>query len=136
MKIVLPDAQTVVDSLVSADCLKEFGEVTEYGLLKYEEVAEAIADADIVVCNKTLMDAHSMRFADKLKCTFENVCHSGFLPELIIMDIILDTVLLPRCDRMRDGTDSMYTAGSVSCNCFESRIYIFYYIINMLCANR
>ena len=67
MKIVLPDAQTVVDSLVSADCLKEFGEVTEYGLLKYEEVAEAIADADIVVCNKTLMDAHSMRFADKLK---------------------------------------------------------------------
>ena len=57
MKIVLPDAQTVVDSLVSADCLKEFGEVTEYGLLKYEEVAEAIADADIGIF--TGHDAHA-----------------------------------------------------------------------------
>ena len=67
MKIVLPDAQTVVDDLVSADCLKEFGEVKEYGLLPYEEIAEAIADADIVVCNKTLMDPHTMRLAKNLK---------------------------------------------------------------------
>ena len=67
MKIVLPDVQTVADSLVSTDCLREFGEVTKYGLLQYEEVADAVADADIVVCNKTLMDAHTMRFAKKLK---------------------------------------------------------------------
>lgn len=67
MKIVLTDAQTVVDDLVSADCLREFGEVTEHGLLPYEEVAEAIADADIVVCNKTLLNEHSLRLAKKLK---------------------------------------------------------------------
>ena len=67
MKIVLPDAQTVVDSLVSAECLKEFGEVREYGLLRYEEIAEAVADADIVVCNKTLMDPHTMSHAKRLK---------------------------------------------------------------------
>ncbi len=67
MKIVLTDAQTVLDDLVNADVLARFGEVVEYGLLKYDEVAEKIADADIVVCNKTLLDEHTLRLAKKLK---------------------------------------------------------------------
>lgn len=67
MKIVLTDAQTVVDELVTVDCLKEFGEVIQHGLLKYEEVAEAIEDADMVIVNKTVMDAGSLRLAKKLK---------------------------------------------------------------------
>ena len=67
MKIVLTDAQTVLDNLVDVEALKEFGEVTQYGLLKYEEVAEKIADADIVVCNKTLLDSHTLRLAKNLK---------------------------------------------------------------------
>ena len=67
MKIVLTDAQTVVDELVTADCLSEFGEVVSHGLLRYEEVAEAIADADVVLCNKTLLDSHTLRLAKQLK---------------------------------------------------------------------
>lgn len=67
MKIVLTDAQTVVDDLVTAECLKEFGEVVSHGLLAYEEVAEAIADADMVVCNKTLLNSYTLRYAKKLK---------------------------------------------------------------------
>ena len=67
MKIVITDAQTVVDGLVSAERLNEFGEVVQHGLLKYDEVAEAIADADLVVCNKTIMDAGSLRLAEKLR---------------------------------------------------------------------
>ncbi len=67
MKIVLTDAQTVLDRLVNADVLKQFGEVTEYGLLRYDEVAEKIADADIVVCNKTLLDKNTLRLAKNLK---------------------------------------------------------------------
>ena len=67
MKIVLTDAQTVVDGLVSAERLSEFGEVEQYGLLRYDEVAEKIADADMVICNKTLMDAGSLRLAHKLR---------------------------------------------------------------------
>ena len=67
MKIVLTDAQTVVDELVTADCLKEFGEVVSNGLLRYEEVAQAIADADMVICNKTLLDSHTLRLAKKLR---------------------------------------------------------------------
>lgn len=67
MKIVLTDAQTVTDNLVGADALKELGEVVTYGLLAYDEVAEKIADADVVVCNKTLLGAHTLRLAKNLK---------------------------------------------------------------------
>ena len=67
MKIVLTDAQTVLDNLVNADILKQFGEVEEYGLLRYDEVAEKIAEADMVVCNKTLLDKNTLRLAKNLK---------------------------------------------------------------------
>ncbi|MGN0449747.1 MAG: D-2-hydroxyacid dehydrogenase [Ruminococcus sp.] len=67
MKIVLTDAQTVLDNLVNADILKQFGEVEEYGLLHYDEVAEKIAEADMVVCNKTLLDKNTLRLAKNLK---------------------------------------------------------------------
>ena len=67
MKLVLTDAQTVVDGNVNSECLKGFGEVKEYGLLSYEEVAEAVRDADIILCNKTILDGHSLRYADKLR---------------------------------------------------------------------
>lgn len=67
MKIVLTDAQTVLDNLVNADILKQFGEVEEYGLLRYDEVTEKIADADMVVCNKTLLDKNTLRLAKNLK---------------------------------------------------------------------
>ena len=67
MKIVLTDAQTVFDDLVNADPLRELGEVEEYGLLRYDEVAEKIADADVVVVNKTLLNAETLRLAKKLR---------------------------------------------------------------------
>ncbi|MBQ1437964.1 MAG: D-2-hydroxyacid dehydrogenase, partial [Ruminococcus sp.] len=67
MKIVITDAQTVLDDIVNADCLREFGEVEEFGLLKYDEVAEKIAGADMVLCNKTLIDKNTLRLAKNLK---------------------------------------------------------------------
>ena len=67
MKIVLTDARTVVDDLVTADRLSEFGEVVSYGLLAYEEVAEALADADIAIVNKTLLNSYTLRLAKKLQ---------------------------------------------------------------------
>ncbi len=67
MKIVLTDAQTVIDEKVNADILKQFGDITEYGLLQYEEVAEKIAYADMVICNKTLLNEHTLSLAKNLK---------------------------------------------------------------------
>lgn len=67
MKIVLTDSQTVTDNLVTADPLRKIGEVEEFGLLAYDEVAERISDADIVICNKTLLDSYTLRLAKNLK---------------------------------------------------------------------
>lgn len=67
MKIVLTDAQTVFDDIVDALPLYELGEVKEYGLLKYDEVANSVKDADIILCNKTLLDKNSLRLAKNLK---------------------------------------------------------------------
>ena len=67
LKIVLTDSQTVVDDIVGADIFNEFGEVSSYGLLSYEDVADAVADADAVLVNKTLLDPYTLRFADKLR---------------------------------------------------------------------
>ncbi len=67
MKLVITDAGTVFDGYVTADCFSALGDVTSHHLLAYEDLAEAIRDADAVFCNKSLMDAHTLRFANKLK---------------------------------------------------------------------
>lgn len=67
MKIVLTDAQTVFDDLVTSEPLRKLGEVDEYGLLQYDDVAERIAGADAVVVNKTLLDSYTLRLAKNLK---------------------------------------------------------------------
>ncbi len=67
MKIVLTDSQTVFDNKVTADPLNEFGEVKDYGLLKYDEIAKAISEADIVVCNKTPLNEDTLKSAENLK---------------------------------------------------------------------
>lgn len=67
MKIVLTDSQTVFDNKVTAEPLNEFGEVKDYGLLRYDEIANAIAKADIVVCNKTLLNEDTLKSAKSLK---------------------------------------------------------------------
>ena len=92
MKIVLTDAQTVLDDIVNADVLNRFGEVESFGLLKYEEVAEKIADADIVVCNKTLLDSHTMRLAKNLKYKHPVFPLHFYYPRNLVMHL-----QIPRC---------------------------------------
>ncbi len=50
MKIVLTDAQTVLDDIVNADVLNQFGEVESFGLLKYEEVLLRKLQMQISLC--------------------------------------------------------------------------------------
>ena len=61
MKIVITDAGTVFDELVSFDVFKQFGEVTSHHLLSYDELGDNIKDADIVLCNKSLMDENTLK---------------------------------------------------------------------------
>ncbi len=67
MKIVILDAQTITKGDISLDSLKDFGEVVTYNLTKFEEIPSRIKDADAVICNKTLLNAESLKGADKLK---------------------------------------------------------------------
>lgn len=67
MKLVITDAGTVFDSNVKPDIFTQFGQMESYHLLAYEEIAEAIREANVVFCNKCVMDAHTLRFADHLK---------------------------------------------------------------------
>ncbi len=67
MKIILTDAKTVTQGDLSLEPLNEFGEVIVYGLTDYEEIAERVKDADAIICNKTPLNADTLKLASHLK---------------------------------------------------------------------
>lgn len=67
MKIVITDWGTVSGGDLPYETLKKFGEVTVYDLTEYEETAKRIADADIILCNKTRLDRNNLQGAEKLR---------------------------------------------------------------------
>lgn len=64
---------------VSVDCFNDLGNVTSYVNTAYEEIAERIKDADIVIANKsrlceeTLKDAHNVKLVCEFATGFDNV---------------------------------------------------------------
>ena len=64
MKIVITDSATVSSGDLSFDFLNRYGEVTAYGLTSPEQVAERIADADMVLCNKTPINRQTVGKAE------------------------------------------------------------------------
>ena len=67
MKIVIPDADTIVSEGVTLDRLHALGDVTEYDLTSPEELCARIAAADMVLCNKAQMTAEVMAAAPNLR---------------------------------------------------------------------
>ena len=67
MKIVITDWSTVSGGDLPYDPLKKFGEVQVYDLTDYEEVPARIADADMILCNKTRLDRSNLQNAENLK---------------------------------------------------------------------
>ena len=67
MKIVITDSATVSSGDLSFDFLNRYGEVTAYDLTSPEQVAERIADADMVLCNKTPINRQTVGKAEKLR---------------------------------------------------------------------
>ena len=70
MKIVVLE-RAIVGMDIDISPFSELGEVTEYDRTSYEEIPERIADADIVVINKSVMDETSLKDADKLRMICE-----------------------------------------------------------------
>ena len=67
MHIVLTDAATLGNDARQLERFEAFGRVTAYDLTAPQQIAERIADADVILCNKTVLGAEQMRLAPKLK---------------------------------------------------------------------
>lgn len=67
MKLVITDARTVTRGDLSLAPLSEFAKVAVYDNLAKADYAEALADADMLLCNKTIVDKALMDCAPKLK---------------------------------------------------------------------
>ena len=66
MKIKVLDAITLGED-VSADLLSEFGELTVYPMTTDDEIADRVADADVLVLNKVKLGRHNLAGAGNLK---------------------------------------------------------------------
>ena len=67
MKLVITDCRTVTEGDIDLHVFDKFGDVTYYPLTTKAEVAARIADADVVLCNKTPMDAGTLGHAAHLR---------------------------------------------------------------------
>ena len=68
MKILITDSATLKSNNdLSLDTLKQFGEVVEYEAISKEQLEKKIADTDILLCNKTIIDKPLMDKSPTLK---------------------------------------------------------------------
>ena len=68
MKILLTDSITLKsEGDITLECFHEFGEVTEYDNISYEELLKEVEDTDIILCNKTPINSEVFEKAPRLK---------------------------------------------------------------------
>lgn len=67
LKIVFTDAESVIDENLSLDKFKNLGEITVYDYTPDDLLVERVKDADIVICNKTIINSEKMKVLPKLK---------------------------------------------------------------------
>lgn len=67
MKIVVTDIDTVTQGDLSFEGIERLGDVEYYGITAESEVGKRIADADIVLCNKTPLNRGNLKNAARLK---------------------------------------------------------------------
>ena len=67
MKLVITDARTVTRGDLDLSVLGRFADVTIYEMLPREDYPAALADADMLLCNKTIIDSYLMDCAPNLK---------------------------------------------------------------------
>lgn len=67
MKIVITDASTVTNGDISLKVFEQFGEVRIFDVTEPNQVAERVKDADVIICNKTLLNRDNLKDAKNLK---------------------------------------------------------------------
>lgn len=67
VKIVILDSETVTRGDVSLECVTALGNAEVYGYTPNDKIAETIADADAVICNKCLITEEVFESCKNLK---------------------------------------------------------------------
>ncbi len=68
MRLLLTDSATLkANGDLSLDTFRQFGSVAEYGNIGRAELLKAAADADMILCNKTVIDKTVLDAAPKLR---------------------------------------------------------------------
>ena len=67
MKVVILDAKTLTNDDIDFSVFDEFGEVTIYDYTKYNQIAERIKDAEIILYNKSIMNRMTLKDAKNVK---------------------------------------------------------------------
>ena len=67
MKVVILDAKTLTNDDIDFSVFDELGEVTIYDYTKYNQIAERIKDAEIILCNKSIMNRMTLKDAKNVK---------------------------------------------------------------------
>lgn len=68
MRILITDCASLTSGGdLSLEPLKKYGEITEYGNIGRAELLKEVADKDIVLCNKTVIDSEVINAAPNLK---------------------------------------------------------------------
>ena len=76
MQIVVLEGRTLSDCGLNFDEFSSFGEVTVYEITKPEEISERIKDAEVIICNKSALNAELLSKALRLK--YIGVMATGF----------------------------------------------------------
>ncbi len=66
MKIIFLDAKSVGEDIDYSD-YQHLGDFVKYDYTSYDEIADRVSDADVIITNKCLMNAHTLRNASKVK---------------------------------------------------------------------
>lgn len=67
MKIVLPDAKTIMANDLDISELNKYGDVDVYDISNYDELKDKFRDADIILGNKSIMNEETLSEAKNLK---------------------------------------------------------------------
>lgn len=67
LKIVLPDAKTLTRGDLDLSPLEKYGEVILYDASEMVDFEEIFRDADVILCNKTVLNRDTLKNATKLK---------------------------------------------------------------------
>ncbi len=118
LKIVLTDCDTLNKNDLDLSLLEQFGEVTYYGSTPANLTAERIADADIIIINKTIIGAAELDAAKHLRlvCLFATGYNN--------VDVVY----------ARQRGISVANAGSYSTSAVAQQVFA--YILSHACAIR